>query len=65
MGDLVSMTPSTNPSRFRPRPAGETAEILFFTGVRYYRMPDAVPVAPVRVRKRKSAPRVEKPRLEA
>lgn len=43
MGDLIVM------SRSKPLPRRElvaSAEILFFTGVRYYRMPDVVVAMP-------------------
>lgn len=40
MGVLISLSASSGPTR-RALPAGETAAILFFTGVRYLRMPDA------------------------
>lgn len=42
MGDLISMTRTTAPAPFRPHTGGD-AEILFFTGVRYYRVADDVP----------------------
>lgn len=43
MGDLVTMSRSASSFRRDPPPGG-TAEILFFTGVRYYRMDDALEV---------------------
>ena len=39
MGDLIVMTRPTGSSR-RETSRNATAEILFFTGVRYHRMPE-------------------------
>lgn len=57
MGDLVVM------SRPQPQPArafamDHSAEILFFTGVRYYRMAEAIEPAAVKLgaRKRRLSP---------
>ena len=41
MGDLIVMS-RPKPFRAREFSASHSAEILFFTGVRYYRMDDAV-----------------------
>ena len=52
MGDLISMTRSASTFVARPHTGGD-AEILFFTGVRYYRIEDETPVAtPTRSRRR-------------
>ncbi len=40
MGLLIPLSVSSGPTRRAP-PPGETAAILFFTGVRYHRMPGA------------------------
>jgi len=39
VGDLIVMTRSTSPVR-RDAPSSGSAHVLFFTGVRYTRMPD-------------------------
>ena len=52
MGDLISMTKSTSSFVARPHTGGD-AEILFFTGVRYFRIEDDVPAKiPTRSRRR-------------
>lgn len=58
MGDLIVMTRPATSSR-RPSITGADAEILFFTGVRYMRMPDVEPAAsPLRTpRVRSNKPR--------
>ena len=38
MAQIIALTPSFGPSRHTP--AGGSAEILFFMGVRYHRMSD-------------------------
>lgn len=53
MGDLIAMTHSTGTSR-RAAPASGSAEILFFTGVRYYRMAEEVLPQPPRPKRRRS-----------
>ena len=50
MGDLFVLPRSEAPARAVV--AGRSAEILFFTGVRYYRMEDAVITTPVKRRRR-------------
>ena len=47
MGDLIVMSFAKSPPA-RGLDAGHSAEILFFTGVRYYRMDEAaeLPIAP-------------------
>ena len=60
MGDLLAFSPST--TRRRPgHVAGGEADILFFTGVRYYRLEAHVDttVAPA-VPKRRRAPRADR-----
>ena len=53
MGDLVVLSRPKTPAR--PVVAGESAAILFFTGVRYYRFDQLdVPSAPVAVKRRRS-----------
>ena len=65
MGVLIAMTSSVSPPRFRPKRDGDSAEILFFTGVRYYRMPDAVtPSEPKRRRRRPASSRADAPRYD-
>ena len=54
VGDLIVMTRPNRPSR-GPIAATSSAEILFFTGVRYYRMPDeTLPSSPEKRRVRPS-----------
>ena len=63
MGDLVAMTRSIERSRIEAR-TDWSAEILFFTGVRYYRMTDeaaAKAVAPKRRRAVKPKKNLELP----
>ena len=59
MGDLIVMPrPKT---LARTSAAGESAAILFFTGVRYLRLDDAVAVSPSKIGRRRRAARAKKP----
>lgn len=51
MGDLLVLPSTRSPSRSVPAQTG--AEILFFTGVRYYRFEDAPPAEAVAPKKRR------------
>ena len=54
MGDLIVMKRSTGPSP-RETSFDTSADILFFTGVRYHRMPEEpIVAAPVRRRSQKA-----------
>ena len=52
MGDLIVLTPSRSSASLGLPPLG-SAEILFFTGVRYYRMTDALPECAAPKRRRR------------
>lgn len=54
MGDLIVMTRPPKESVRSPRPNGASADILFFTGVRYYRYDDAPPVPAGSARRRRT-----------
>ncbi len=56
MGDLIVMTPTKKISTDLVPPAARGAEILFFTGVRYYRMTEeTLPVAAAPKRSRRTS----------
>ena len=62
MGDLVHMPcPKRAP---RDIVVGESAAILFFTGVRYQRFEDDIALSPVMVRKRRRSSRAKRTREE-
>ena len=69
MGDLIVMTRPTGQSR-RETSQHVSAEILFFTGVRYHRMPeqivleDIVVVSPARRRSEKAKKAAEARRIK-
>ena len=63
MGDLIVMSRAKTPPA-RDLVAGHSAEILFFTGVRYYRMDEvAEPVVAVKrvLAKRRRSPELRRP----
>ena len=69
MGDLIVMTRPTGVSR-REIPCDASADILFFTGVRYHRMPEQISVeeaavaSPVRRRSEKAKKAAEARRIK-
>lgn len=54
MGELIVLPRAERPSHPVPS-SNRSAEILFFTGVRYYRMTDAPPAPVIKTRRRRTA----------